>query len=145
MIDRLGSDFRPYLTTVLPTVVDRLGDNKEVVREKANIALCKLMDSTVQPQPLFEKMMNAFTHKNGKVREEILLLLQNTLNAHGASSLTVSKFIPSIVTLVGDPQSIVRDTALATLVEVYRHVGEKLRVDLQRRGTLPANKVQLVH
>jgi len=144
MIDRLGSDFRPYLTTVLPTVVDRLGDNKEVVREKANIALCKLMDSTVQPQPLFEKMMNAFTHKNGKVREEILLLLQNTLNAHGASSLTVSKFIPSIVTLVGDPQSIVRDTALATLVEVYRHVGEKLRVDLQRRGTLPANKVSLV-
>ena len=144
MIDRLGSDFRPYLTTVLPVIVDRLGDSKEVVRERANIALCKLMDSTIQPHPLFEKMMGAFTHKNGKVREEILLLLQNTLNAHTAASLTVSKFIPAIVTLISDPQSSVRDTAMATLVEIYRHVGEKVRMDLQRRGTLPPNKASLL-
>ena len=39
-----------------------------------------------------------------KVREEILLLLQNTLNAHGSSSLTVSKFIPSITNLLSDSQ-----------------------------------------
>ena len=78
------------------------------------------MDSTIQPQPLFEKMMGAFTHKNNKVREEILLLLQNTLNAHGATSLTVSKFIPGIVALTSDRDTSVRDTAMLTLVEIYR-------------------------
>ena len=121
MIDRLGSDFRPYLTTVIPVFIDRLGDSKEVVRERANAALCKLMDGTIQPQTLFEKMMGAFSHKNNKVREEILLLLQATLNAHGASSLTISKYTPSIVTLISDRDTGVRDTAMATLVEIYRY------------------------
>ena len=45
------------------------GDSREVGREKANIALCKLMDATVAPQLLFEKMTAAFTHKNGKVNQ----------------------------------------------------------------------------
>ena len=31
-------------------------------------------------QVLFEKNIGAFSHKNGKVREELLILLQNTLN-----------------------------------------------------------------
>ena len=39
-----------------------------------------------------------------KVREELPLLLQNTLNAHGAQTLSVSKFIPSIVTGLSDSQ-----------------------------------------
>jgi hypothetical protein len=39
-----------------------------------------------------------------QVREEILILLQNTLNAHGAQSLTVSKFTPNIVAGLSDPQ-----------------------------------------
>ena len=38
------------------------------------------------------------------MREEILILLQNTLNAHGAQSLTVSKFTTNIVTGLSDPQ-----------------------------------------
>jgi len=141
LIDRLSSDFKPYLNTILSSCVDRLGDTREVVREKANIALCKLMDATIAPQPLFEKIQGAFQHKNSRVREEVLLLLQNTLNAHGAGSLTVSKLIPSIVQAMSDPQAAVRDAAAQTLVEIYRHVGERVRVDLQRKQNLPSNKL----
>ena len=120
IIDRLASEFKPYLNTVLGSVQDRLGDTRPEVREKANIVLCKLMDATIAPQPLFEKIQPAFSHKNSRVREEVLLLLQNTLNAHGAGQLTVSKLIPSIVTAYSDPQAAVRDAALQTLVEIYR-------------------------
>lgn len=141
LIDRLSADFKPYLNTILSSCVDRLGDTREVVREKANIALCKLMDATIAPQPLFEKIQSAFTHKNSRVREEVLLLLQNTLNAHGAGSLTVSKLIPSIVQSMSDPQAAVRDAAVQTLVEIYRHVGERVRLDLQRKQSLPSNKL----
>ena len=39
------------------------------------------MQDVLEPQALFEKMgQAAFQHKNGKVREEVLFLLQNTLN-----------------------------------------------------------------
>jgi hypothetical protein len=41
----------------------------------------RLMQDVLEPQALFEKMgQPAFQHKNGKVREEALVLLQNTLN-----------------------------------------------------------------
>jgi len=141
LIDRLASDFKPYLNTVLTSIVDRLGDTRESVREKANIALCKLMDATVTPQQLFEKLIPHFSHKNGKVREELPLLLQNTLNAHGAQTLSVSKFIPSIVAGLSDSQAAVRDACSGTLVEIYRHVGERVRADLQRKQTIPSNKL----
>lgn len=60
---------------------------------------------------------------------------------HGAASVTLSKFIPHIVKLLADPASSVRDTAFATLVDLYKHVGEKLRVDLQKRNLVPAQKL----
>jgi CLIP-associating protein 1/2 len=59
---------------------------------------------------------------------------------HGAQSLSVSRLVPSIVKLLGDPTSTVRDTAFNTLVEVYRHVGDRLRVDLQKKHNVPASK-----
>ena len=81
LIERLGKDFKHYLNTTLGPAVDRLGDTRETVREKAHFLISKLMEEDViEPQPLFEKMHNGFTHKNGKVREEILILMQNTLN-----------------------------------------------------------------
>ena len=83
LIERLGTGFRHYLNTTLGAAVDRLGDTRETVREKAHFLISKLMEEDViEPQPLFEKnpMNSAFTHKNGKVREEILILMQNTLN-----------------------------------------------------------------
>ncbi len=81
LVERLGPAVRPYLNTMLPPAIDRLGDSKEAVREKACGVITRLADDAVEPQLLFEKLSaTAFTHKNGKVREETLYLLQNTLN-----------------------------------------------------------------
>ena len=33
----------------------------------------------------------------------------------------------------------VRDTAINTLVEIYRHVGEKVRIDLGKKG-IPSSR-----
>jgi len=35
----------------------------------------------------------------------------------------------------------VRDAAILAIVEVYRHVGEKVRVDLTKRGIPPGRRV----
>ncbi|XP_068894094.1 CLIP-associating protein 1-A isoform X5 [Tenebrio molitor] len=143
LIDRLGTDFRPYLQTVLPNVIDRLGDAKDTVREKAQLLILKLLErNALSPQVLLEKLIPGFTHKNAKIREEVLRCLLNILNEHGAHSLTISRFIPDIVKLLSDPTSTVRDTAYNTLVDLYKHVGEKLRIDLQRRNIVPPAKWQ---
>jgi len=48
--------------------------------------------------------------------------------------------VPSIVKCLSDPTPAVRDAAFSTLVEIYRHVGEKVRIDLEKRGNVPATK-----
>lgn len=81
LVDRLGHDFRPYLQTVLPVVIDRLGDSKDTVREKAQLLILKLLERSVStPQHLLEKLSPGFTHKNAKIREEVLRCLVNIIN-----------------------------------------------------------------
>jgi len=59
---------------------------------------------------------------------------------HGAQSISVSRLIPSIVKLLSDPYQNVREAALNTLVEIYRHVGDRLRQDLIKKQQVPAAK-----
>ena len=49
------------------------------MRDKAHILLIMLMLHTVTPQLMFEKLTPAFSHKLAKVREEVMVLLQNAL------------------------------------------------------------------
>ncbi|XP_058466866.1 CLIP-associating protein isoform X3 [Malaya genurostris] len=138
LIVRLGQDFSAYTTTILPHVVDRLGDSRDTVREKAQLLLHKLMECrVVPPQSLLDKLIVCFKHKNGKVREEFLQTIINALNEYGTQSLSVKPFIQPIVVLLGDPTPTVRDAAIQTLVEIYKHVGDKLRIDLRKKDVPP--------
>ncbi|XP_065332727.1 CLIP-associating protein 1-B isoform X4 [Cloeon dipterum] len=141
IVDRMGVDFKPYVTIVLPPIIDRLGDSKDLVREKAQVLLNKMMDSVCTPQQLFDRLAPAFNHKNGKIREELMECLQRTLREHGSNSLSVSKLVPAVAKLLSDPVASVRDTAFVTMVEIYRHVGERLRQDLVKKQLIPATKL----
>lgn len=140
IIGRLEHDFIAYVSTVLPHVIDRLGDNKDTVREKAQLLLQKLLECKVlTPQTMVDKLsVNCFKHKNAKVREEFLQTIVSTLNEYGTQALVVKAYIPPIVQLLGDPHVSVREAALQTLVEIYKHVGDKLRTDLKKREVPPA-------
>jgi CLIP-associating protein 1/2 len=52
----------------------------------------------------------------------------------------VSRLLPSIVDLLSDPTAPVRDVAFSTLVEIYKHVGERCRQDLQKKYQVPPAK-----
>ena len=63
-----------------------------------------------------------------------------TFYRYGAQSLTVTRFLPAIVCLLSDPTASVRDAAFNTLVEIYTHFGERVRIDLQRKHQVPTAK-----
>lgn len=142
LVDRMGGDFRPYLQTVLPPIIDRLGDSKDMVRSKAQLLLMKILErDVVSAQQLFDKLAPAFAHKNGRIREEVLTTLVTTINEHGIQSLLVSRLIPHIVKSLSDPMATVRDAAFNALVDIYRHVGERLRQDLNKKHQVPPSKL----
>lgn len=141
LADRMGHDFRPYISTIFQPTIDRLGDSKDATREKAALVLLKIMEKgSMSPQQLLDRLHPAFSHKNAKLREEALILLTTTLNEHGADEMALSGVIPSIVKLLSDPTEKVRETALNTLADIYRHVGERLRLDLQKKHNVPQAK-----
>ena len=45
-----------------------------------------------------------------------------------------------IVALYSDPTASVRDAASSTLVEIYRHVGDRVRLDIQKKHNIPPAK-----
>ncbi|XP_075548307.1 CLIP-associating protein isoform X2 [Dermacentor variabilis] len=141
LAERLKDDFRPYISTVISAAIDRMGDSKDSVREQAKFFTMKLM-AVSSPQYILEKMMPAFSHKNFRIREEVLLCLQDALNAYGPQNLSLMKFMPLIAKLLGDPNSQVRDAAFQTFVVIYIHVGERVRLDLGKKYGIPPAKLQ---
>uniref|UniRef100_A0A4W3JU44 Cytoplasmic linker associated protein 2 n=1 Tax=Callorhinchus milii TaxID=7868 RepID=A0A4W3JU44_CALMI len=126
--------FCTLFSTVIPALVDRLGDSKDQVREQSQNILLRLMDQAASPQFIWDRLASGFKHKNFRTREGVCLCLITTLSNYGAQPLTLSKIVPHICNLLGDPNSQVRDTAMNTMVEIYRHVGEKVRSDLSKKG-----------
>ncbi|KAL6099839.1 clasp2 [Pungitius sinensis] len=140
-VERLGERFKGFLGTVLPALVDRLGDGKDQVRENSQAVILRCMEQTASPMYVWERLLPGFKHKNFRSREGICLCLSATLSTYGAQPLSLSKLVPHLCALTGDQNPQVREASIATLVDVYRHVGERVRADLGKRG-LSAARLQ---
>ncbi|CAL9689921.1 unnamed protein product [Knipowitschia caucasica] len=143
LVTRLQERFRAHLGTVLPSLIDRLGDAKDQVRDQDQTLLLKIMEQAATPQYVWDRILGGFKHKNNRTREGVCLCLIATLNTYGAQGLTLSKIVPHICNLLGDPTSQVRDGAMSSLVEIYRHVGERVRLDLSKKG-LPQSRLNVI-
>ncbi|XP_030202352.1 CLIP-associating protein 2 isoform X40 [Gadus morhua] len=140
-VDRMGERFKGYLGTVVPALVDRLGDSKDQVRENSQTLILRCMEQTASPMYVWERLIPGFKHKNFRSREGVCLCLCATLSNYGAQSLSLSKLVPHLCTLTGDQNPQVREASITALVDVYRYVGERVRADLSKRG-LPAARLQ---
>ncbi|XP_031446266.1 CLIP-associating protein 2 isoform X7 [Phasianus colchicus] len=142
-VHRLSGRFKSYIGTVLLPLIDRMGDAKDQVREQAQNLILKLMDEAAPPMYIWERLAVGFKHKNYRSREGVCLCLIATLNIYGAQALSLSKLVPHLCAAFGDSNSQVRDAAILAIVEVYRHVGEKVRLDLTKRG-IPPGRLQTI-
>ncbi|XP_053732300.1 CLIP-associating protein 1a [Synchiropus splendidus] len=143
LVTRQQERFRTQVGTVLPSLIDRLGDAKDQVREQDQALLMKIMEQSATPQYVWDRMLGGFKHKNNRTREGVCQCLVATLSTYGAQGLTLSKIVPHICNLLGDPTSQVRDGAMSCLVEIYRHVGERVRMDLSKKG-LPQSRLNVI-
>ena len=72
-----------------------------------------------------------------------LFFFGDFLASFGAGQISVSKFVGKICDLMGDANAQVRAASLNCLVEIYQHVGTRVRIDLTKKG-LPAAKLQMI-
>uniref|UniRef100_A0A3Q1GTI9 Cytoplasmic linker associated protein 1 n=1 Tax=Acanthochromis polyacanthus TaxID=80966 RepID=A0A3Q1GTI9_9TELE len=132
LVSRLQERFRTQVGTVLPSLMDRLGDAKDQVRDQDQALLLKIMDQAANPQYVWERMMGGFKHKNSRTREGLCLCLISTLNVFGSQSLTLSKIVPHICNLLGDPTSQVGKRFLF----YQQKTGEDVQSENHKKGIL---------
>eukprot|EP00775_Hariotina_reticulata_P009313 gene9313-9478_t len=105
---------RPYIAALLPPVVERLGDNRQDVRQAA----CNLL-------------------------LELLQFVAEAVSTTGEAALLPPKdesswVLHKVIQLVGDPESAVRDAAIECLEEVYKVYGEHLIDIINSHALRPA-------
>ncbi|XP_050673521.1 CLIP-associating protein isoform X2 [Leptidea sinapis] len=145
LAEQMGPEFSYYVPNVLPHIIDRLADTKEGVRIAARTCLSALGEcKAVPPRVLLARLSPALQHKGAHTREEALKCIAALLHTHGATELQLRGSMPNIAALLADPNSAVRDAAQQVLLDVYRHVGERLRSDLRKKELIPAQKMALL-
>uniref|UniRef100_A0A8C6XTE6 Cytoplasmic linker associated protein 1 n=1 Tax=Naja naja TaxID=35670 RepID=A0A8C6XTE6_NAJNA len=122
LVSRLQDRFKAQI--VLPSLIDRLGDSKDSVREQDQALLLKIMEQAASPQYVWDRILGGFKHKNFRTREGICLCLIATLN-YNFKIFNHKLIINSI----------------NSLVEIYRHVGERVRADLSKKGLPQSRKL----
>uniref|UniRef100_A0A672PVC6 Cytoplasmic linker associated protein 1 n=1 Tax=Sinocyclocheilus grahami TaxID=75366 RepID=A0A672PVC6_SINGR len=94
LVTRLQERFRTQIGTVLPSLIDRLGDSKDQVRDQAQSLLLKTMEQAASPQYVWDRMLAGFRHKNSRTREAVCFCLISTLNeSSGAGAVDEEDFI----------------------------------------------------
>jgi CLIP-associating protein 1/2 len=145
IIMQLKTKFKHYIPAVVPVIREKLGDSKDSVRDKTQVLIQQIMqDSVSSVQKFLETIMEGLlSHKNSHIKEEGLICISRTLNFFGSGQVSVSKYVGRICEMLGDANGQVRAVAIETLVEIYRHVGVKVRIDLSKRE-IPVAKLQQI-
>lgn len=87
---------------VLPSLMDRLGDARDQVREQDQVLLLKIMEQAASPQVVHIRPDSPHRHQSGWVRTESgsvgrLFWLNWELNLEKSSDKLLSTFEPSLV------------------------------------------------
>ena len=82
LVERLEDGFAQYLGGVWAPLLERLGDAKSGVRERAVDLAVAASTLSVPAAEALDRLRPGFDHKNWRVRESTLLVLARTLAAH---------------------------------------------------------------
>ncbi|KAI0221669.1 hypothetical protein L0F63_000494 [Massospora cicadina] len=112
---------------LLPSLIARLGLNNETLRKRVKELvrqLCRIYSSSGVFAFLLEHGLRS---KNARTRTETLDELGGLIQRQGMGVMaSPAKALPAVATLIGDRDAGVRNAAIATILQAYILVGEKV-------------------
>ncbi|KID79218.1 Protein stu-1 [Metarhizium brunneum] len=113
----------------LPLVIEKLGDQKDKYRSLAAQALNTLYVASPADAERFVRS-SALAGKNPRAKEGGMHWLLQTHQEHG---LPFRGYVPILMELLEDADGMVRDTAKATVIELFRTAPNTAKSDLKRQ------------
>ncbi|KAF9610019.1 hypothetical protein IFM89_019659 [Coptis chinensis] len=137
-----GEHFKLHFNSLVPAVVERLGDGKQPVRDAARRLLLTLMEVS-SPTIIVERAGSyAWMHKSWRVREEFARTVTSAIGLFASTELPLQRVIlPPILQMLNDSNHSVREAAVFCIEEMYAQVGPQFREELQRHH-LPSSMVK---
>ncbi|KAI3888789.1 hypothetical protein MKW92_013155 [Papaver armeniacum] len=129
-----GEHLKLHFNSLVPAVVERLGDAKQPVRDAARSLLLTLMEVS-SPTIIVERAGSyAWTHKSWRVREEFARAVTSAIGLLHLLSFPFNElyFLRYILQMLNDSNHAVREAAVSCIEEMYTQVGPQFREELQR-------------
>ncbi|KAM1342362.1 hypothetical protein PS1_006600 [Malus domestica] len=99
-----GDHLKLHFNAFVPTVVERLGDGKQPVRDAARRLLLTLIEVS-SPTIIVERAgSSAWVHKSWRFREEFVRTITSVIGLFASIELPLQRIIPhSILQMLSDP------------------------------------------
>ncbi|KAK9146310.1 hypothetical protein Sjap_006213 [Stephania japonica] len=134
-----GEHLKLHFNSLVPAVVERLGDGKQPVRDASRRLLLTLMEVS-SPTIIVERAGSyAWMHKSWRVREEFARTVTSAVGLFASTELTLQRVI--LPPMLNDSNHAVREAAVLCVEEMYTQAGPQFREELQRHH-LPASMVK---
>lgn len=132
LVGHVDADIIPFLTSIIPAVVECLGNSKSVVQEKGIDFLLAVSSPTVNgARHTINALDSYFRHKNWRVRERLIMFLGRAVEVDGAGVIErpVASLAAMLVDALNDSACQVRQAALGTASSLVELTGESLLVN----------------
>lgn len=108
----------------LPTLINKIGDPKEVIKTRAK-GLLKSLSRIYPASKVFQYLMDhGLSNKNSRARAESLEELAALIQRHGLDVCQPAKVLPIVAKQIGDRDASVRGGAINVIVQAYIHLGD---------------------
>mmetsp|Transcript_2156 Transcript_2156/g.4433 ORF Transcript_2156/g.4433 Transcript_2156/m.4433 type:complete len:1381 (-) Transcript_2156:85-4227(-) len=124
LLSIVGYDVVPHLSKLVQRLIEKLGDNKIVVRQ-ANVKVLSKLMQTLTPKPVLEILVRHIRHKNWRVREEIInmIIIASLTYKKGIDFSTIALDLKEALQ---DPRARVKSTAVEAIAVIHSIVGERV-------------------
>ncbi|KAG7381377.1 hypothetical protein PHYPSEUDO_006082 [Phytophthora pseudosyringae] len=127
------STLRSYLKLLWLSLVERLGDSKLQVREKAVDVVVEL-SVVLDVATVLDKLKDCMRHKNWRTREQSLHAVWRCLERHDLFQERQEELLDDVLKLLEDSSKDVRDAAITALEKFYTYIGPSLLSDLEYKN-----------
>eukprot|EP00899_Mesostigma_viride_P020764 jgi/Mesvir1/2868/Mv13951-RA.2 len=143
-LPKIGDAISRYIQSLIAPVIDKLGDSKQPVREATRRFLISLME-VLGVAPVLEKAGGyGWEHKNWHVRDEYARMTAEAIGLARTQALPYQKLIlPSVIKILEDSNSNVREAAMLCLEAMYRRGQMPFRDHLAKYPIRPAQMKEI--
>ncbi|KAL8020934.1 putative armadillo-like helical, CLASP domain, TOG domain-containing protein [Plasmopara halstedii] len=136
------STLRLYLKLLWTSLVERLGDSKLQVREKAVDVIVEL-SVVLDVNMVLDNLKGCMNHKNWRTREQSLHATWRCLEKHDLFKAQQENLFDDVLKLLEDSSKDVRDAAIKALEKFYTFIGSSLLSDMEYKNIRPAHMKML--